>query len=142
MIENLPFEFWLCDADGRCLLQSAKSRRHWGDQIGRLPSKSDVPADVRARWTSNQDRLLAGETVRTESSYRIGGRSVDVEEILTPLRDRAGQVSGHVGIHVGISARKQAEARRRESEARLRGGDREPAVRLLDLRRGKAAMSA
>ena len=54
VIENLPFEFWLCDADGRCLLQSGKSIAHWGDQIGKLPHESDVPADVRARWLSHQ----------------------------------------------------------------------------------------
>ena len=119
VIDNLPFEFWLCDADGRCLLQSGRSRAHWGDQIGRLPSESNVPAEVRTRWTGNQDRLLAGETVRTESSYTIDGISVDVEEILTPLRDRAGQISGHVGIHVDITKRKRAEALRKESEARL-----------------------
>ena len=119
VIENLPFEFWLCDADGRCLLQSGKSIAHWGNQIGKLPHESDVPADVRARWLSHQSRLLDGETVRTESSYTIGGRNIDVEEILAPLRDRAGQIAGHVGIHVDITARKRAEALRRESEARL-----------------------
>ena len=89
VIENLPFEFWLCDADGRCLLQSAKSRRHWGDQSAGC--RGIRGSGRRARpLDSNQDRLLAGETVRAKQ-LPIGGRSVDVEEILTPLRDRAGR---------------------------------------------------
>jgi diguanylate cyclase (GGDEF)-like protein/PAS domain S-box-containing protein len=119
VIQNLPFEFWLCDADGRCLLQSGRSVAHWGDLAGRLPGEADVPADVRARWTSNQALLQGGEAVRTESSYRIGGRDVEVEEILTPLRDAAGRFNGHVGIHVDITGRRRAEALRKESEARL-----------------------
>lgn len=119
VIENLPFEFWLCDALGRCVMQSATNEARRGNWIGKPPADADFPEDLLGQWLGWQARVLGGETVRVESSDRRDDRTIELEKILTPLRDGAGRIAGYVGICIDITARKQAETLRRESEARL-----------------------
>ena len=120
LVECLPFDFWLCDGDGRYLLQSAVGRRRWGDHVGLLPNQTAVPAEVRAYWAESNRRVLAGETIRGEKAYLAGADVVHVEELLAPARNAAGTIWGLIGLNIEIGERKRAEARLAEAEARLR----------------------
>ena len=100
----------LCDADGRCLLQSGKSIAHWGDQIGKLPHESRSGR----RACPLADHVAAdGETVRTESSYTSAGATSTSRRSLRAARPRRADL--RPVIHVDITARKRAEALRRRA---------------------------
>lgn len=109
-IESLPFDFWICDADGRYIMNNSTCRAHWGSHIGQLPQESDITAAVTAKWAETNQRVLSGETLRYETSYGVGDERRDVEAILAPVHSD-GQIIGLVGVNIDITERKQAEAR-------------------------------
>ncbi|MFO1075177.1 MAG: EAL domain-containing protein [Geminicoccaceae bacterium] len=120
IVESLPFNFWVCDASGRYRLQNAYGRRIWADHIGLRPADTEAPPDLKAHWTETNRRALAGEVIRTESSYEVGGETVHVEELLAPILNDDGSIWGLVGVNLDIGERKRAELRLAEAEARLR----------------------
>ena len=69
LIENLPFDFWACDATGRYRVINSVCRKHWGDLRGLLPEEVGVEPEVLAVWQSNNSRALAGEMVKGEATY-------------------------------------------------------------------------
>jgi PAS domain S-box-containing protein len=111
-IETLPFDFWICDQEGRYVLQNSASRRNWGDRVGLRPEDTDSPPEVVARWTARNRRALAGETLRGEASYVIHGQTRAVEYVLAPI-ESDGRVVGYVGVNIDITERKRAEERQR-----------------------------
>ena len=120
VVESLPFNFWLCNAEGRYILQSAVARQEWGTHLGLTPEETEAPAELRAHWAATNRRALAGETVRNELSYTLGGRDVHTEEILAPARHPDGSIWGLIGVNLDIGPRKRTEMLLNESEARLR----------------------
>jgi diguanylate cyclase (GGDEF)-like protein/PAS domain S-box-containing protein len=119
VIDSLPFDFWLCDAQGRYILQNAVGRALWGLHLGQTPGETGVAAEIANVWAENNRRALAGQMMRGDFTYRIGDRIVQVEEIVAPVRDEQGQIDGLVGVGIDNSERKAAERARRESEAKL-----------------------
>lgn len=110
VIECLPFDLWVCDRDGRYVLQNSASRRNWGDRVGLKPEDTDSAPEVVARWVERNGRALAGETVRGESRYLIGGEWRYVEDVLAPI-ESGGEVVGYVGVNIDVTERKRAEER-------------------------------
>ena len=117
-IESLPFDFWLTDTDGRCVLQNTLDREAWGDAIGRkLVDTTDDPR-LRERWAASNRRALAGQIVRSEEHYELRGRLCDVEEIVAPVRlDNA--IIGLVGVNIDLTDRKRTEAALEIAQRRL-----------------------
>lgn len=120
VVDSLPFNLWVCDADGRYLLQNRIGREQWGDNVGMRPQDLPVPAALRDAWCASNARALAGETVRAEITQERQGQLIHIEEVLAPIRADDGTVAGFVGVNLDISDRKRAERQRLESEARLR----------------------
>ncbi|MDD5370196.1 MAG: GAF domain-containing protein [Anaerolineaceae bacterium] len=113
-IENLPFDFWMMDRQGRYVMQNAASLAHWGNLIGRLNTELDLPAGLREVWDSQNRRALNGESGNIELSYtRPDGELVSEYSVVSPVMDR-GAVLGILGINLDISDLKQ-----REGELRL-----------------------
>ena len=117
-IESLPFDFWLTDTEGRCVLQNTLDREAWGDAIGcKLEHTTDDPR-LRERWAASNQRALAGEIVRSEEHYELRGRLCDVEEIVAPVRlDNA--IIGLVGVNIDLTERKRTEAALEIAQRRL-----------------------
>ena len=119
IVEALPFDLWVCDRDGRYLLQNPSCRRAWGDRVGMLPEDTDTSPGLLSGWLEQNRRVLAGETVQVEESFEVGGELRHGQKVLAPIEIEGG-VHGYVGVHVDVTDRWRTEAALRESEERLR----------------------
>lgn len=118
LIDNLPFDIWAMDTNGRYTMTNATARKHWGDIVGHHPSELGLPKYVEDAWVDNNNRVLSGEVVQGEIEYQQEDGRKTYYSILAPIKDQD-RISGLVGINIDITERKQAEESTRESERRL-----------------------
>jgi PAS domain S-box-containing protein len=109
LVDNLPFDCWACDPDGRYVLQNAACLRHWGDCRGRRPEDFETPSDTLALVKANHHRALAGEVVQGEALFTWSGETRSYFYVVAPIRDGS-TIRGILGAHIDITERKQAEA--------------------------------
>ncbi|HEY6032959.1 MAG TPA: ATP-binding protein, partial [Kofleriaceae bacterium] len=117
-IESLPFDFWARDREGYCVSQNRATREHWGDLLARRPEDMDLPADVIENWLANNRRALAGEIVRGEVDYTLGGELRHIQNVLAPIR-QGDAIVGTLGVNIDLTDLRRAEADRRRLEHRL-----------------------
>jgi signal transduction histidine kinase len=104
--EALPFDFWICDSDGRCVLQNPASLRRMGSRVGEtLDSPGWEPAFARA---------LAGQTVREELTVPTAGGETFYVRAVTPVHTEDG-IQGALGVDIEVTDLKRAEGRLRLS---------------------------
>lgn len=116
-LDNAPFEFWVRNREGVCILQNQAVVEHWGDLQGKKPEQADVSSHNLDIWLSNNRRAIAGEIVVGEVEYDVDGKSSWMQNTVAPYRV-GGEIEGIIGFNLDITARKLAEQALRESEAR------------------------
>ena len=126
LIESLPFDLWLLGRDGRYSLTNSTARQRWGDAIGKRPADMQIAPEVLKTWEANNARAMAGEVVRGEVAYPVGGEERHYFNILAPIRDSE-QIWGIVGLNLDITEEKRLALelerhRRLESVGALAGG--------------------
>ncbi|MBD2100589.1 PAS domain S-box protein [Leptolyngbya sp. FACHB-261] len=107
LVENLPFDCWVCDVKGRYLLQNASDLEHWGDLTGGS-EKEGKPSETPVQWQNNHRRAMAGEVVWDEAVYPVRGELRTFFSILAPVR-QGDEIRGILGVSIDITERKQAE---------------------------------
>ncbi|MDY7108610.1 MAG: PAS domain S-box protein [Planctomycetota bacterium] len=108
-VDNLPFDFFALDPEGRYMLQNAHCRRRWGELIGRRPDDLAIDEDTRVLWLANNRRALAGETIDEEVEFISRGGTGHYRNIITPIHDE-GFIRGILGVNIDITEQKHAEA--------------------------------
>jgi PAS domain S-box-containing protein len=105
----LPFDFWICDASGRCVLQNPASARRVGNLLGMFADQALQPEVSRSHFASVTPRVLRGELVREEIEYDVGGDRKTFSRVVAPLND-SGRTSGVLCLDIDITEMKQAQA--------------------------------
>lgn len=118
-IDNLPFELWARDREGKCIIQNPYSVLQWGDQIGKGLEEMPVGAQVLELWQSHHRRVLADEVVKEEFEVAEGERAGCYYSVVAPIRID-GVPQGTLGVNIDITDRKRAEQAIRESQEHLR----------------------
>lgn len=106
--ENIPFEFWATDSEGRYILLSREAIRQFGDLTGKKLEDLILDPEKKQLWKKNQDRVLKGETIDHVIETEREGKRSFYHEIIVPIRAED-QNLGFLGISIDISAQKTAE---------------------------------
>jgi two-component system CheB/CheR fusion protein len=114
--EDAPFEFWIRDLAGLCVVANAGTRR-LGAILGNKPEDAPMPPDVIAAWLANNRRAYAGEVVQNEFAYGDGERKRWQHCYIVPLRIR-GAIRGILGFNIDLTEHKLTEQALREVDRR------------------------
>lgn len=123
--ENLPVMIAQVDRDGHFLYLNERAARYYGSTSATLTGKHVADAHAQrpeefALVRPYLERALAGERVSYEGEMRIRGVNAHYHANYLPNFDAAGRPDGFYALGMDITARKNSELRRAESEARLR----------------------
>lgn len=116
--EALPFDFWICDAGGRYVLQNPASIRRIGNVVGLRGDGLSIPPGERLDWEQSFDLAMRGAPVRQELTVERGGMPCHLVRVVTPLRNWAqgeGHVDGVLGVDLDVTQAKEAERKLRAS---------------------------
>ncbi len=116
-IENLPFDFFAIDENGRYFLQNSVCVARWGNLIGLRPREAPLDDGVINTWRVNNRRAFAGEIVRDEVEYSHGGENRCYYNIISPIHDGQ-RIIGVLGINLDITDQKKMERELQESRQR------------------------
>jgi len=118
-IENLPFDFFALDENGRYFLQNSVCIERWGNLIGMRPQDIQLDKAIFNTWIDNNRRALSGEIVRDEVEYTQDGQKRNFYNIISPIKDGL-RIIGILGIDLDITDQKKMELALRESQQRYR----------------------
>jgi PAS domain S-box-containing protein len=108
-INNLPYDFWMLDTEGRYILQNAKCIQNWGDVIGKRTEEVSTDPHNLAIWQNNNRRAFSGETVEAEVQLCINGELRHFFNVISPIHDGPNLI-GVLGLNVDITQIKEVEA--------------------------------
>jgi PAS domain S-box-containing protein len=119
-VESLPFDFWMLDAAGRCVMQNRASKLVHGDRVGEYTRDMPVPDEVKRRWEENNARAFAGElVVDYHDEPATDGAVRSCQTLITPVRDGERGI-GILGVNIDVTELRRSEAAQRTLAERLR----------------------
>ncbi len=118
VLDNTPFELWVRDRDGRCIMQNAALEKRWGSLLGQRPEDAHVSRATLETWQATNRRALAGEVVDGEWEYTLAGEKRSYHTILAPVRVGE-EIRGILGFNMDITERKRTREALRESNEAL-----------------------
>jgi PAS domain S-box-containing protein len=150
IIESLPFDVWVCDHEGRYIIQNPISVQTWGDRRGDKLGDLDLDEAVRDEWLEIGMRAFHGEIVRMEVTFEHRGEVKHFDQIVAPVM-MDNEPFGVLGFHLDISPLKEAErtlelqrqqTQKMESIVRLAGNIARDFERNLEVIHGWASTAA
>ncbi len=108
LIENLPFEFWAKDVNGKYILQNLATRRLVGNNVGLTLDEIEVSEALREKWRAEDARVYQGETVHSEHSLVVEGQKRIYHQTVAPVYVDE-QIVAVLGIMMDITEQRQME---------------------------------
>jgi PAS domain S-box-containing protein len=115
IIENAPFEVWARDENQAGILENQNAFKHFGSILGKKPEDFDSSEETLTLWKSNNQRVLAGETIDDECIYEVNGERRIFQQIIAPIYNQQ-KIEGIVGFNIDITEKKDAENTLRHRE--------------------------
>ena len=120
VIENLPFEAWVCDIDRRYIIQNALDMAYWGNNTGKTVDElTDWPEETLAQWKAGDQRAFNGEQIRDEGERIVKHEKRYYSSFVGPIRV-GDAILGIVGATIDTTERVRAEIALRSSEEHYR----------------------
>lgn len=110
LVEQLPFDVWIRDADDRVVFVNEAVRQRWPGVMGRTVETSEIQSSVAETWRTTNARALAGEVVKDEVVYVHDGVPCAFLGLVAPVHGEGGHVWGTVGINLDVTGERRAQA--------------------------------
>jgi PAS domain S-box-containing protein len=118
IVNNIPFDLWVCNAEGRYIIQNAISYKLAGDLSGKTVADLNYPPDILARYKERHKSALRGEESRKEEVVTIDGEERFLLSVQAPVRDN-NKILGFVGMNIDMTDYKRVEEELRVSQERF-----------------------
>ncbi len=128
--ENLPVQFWACDATGKCILQNSLSVKHFGAYLGHKLEDMGLPPALLAKFQDNNRRAMAGEVVKHEMSLETKEGNRQYMSIVAPIRV-GDQIIGILGTNIDITERVNDQQTREKMTQQMRQSQKLEAIGTL-----------
>jgi two-component system, sensor histidine kinase PdtaS len=110
LIENVPLCVWMCDREGRLIMQNAADIAAVGDHVGSVYEEWEEGPEIRRLFGNINRKALRGEVVDETLSFEVAGEKRYYHDIISPAISD-GEVIGSVGIGIDLTGQKAAESR-------------------------------
>lgn len=120
IINQFPYDLWVCDAQGRYLLFNRASEKSYPSSPGKTALEVEgVPLELRLRWQDEHERVLRGETIRNGPFEEVvnGERRSFIVTIAPIVVDE--KIIGLTGLSVDVTELRRAEEAARQLNAEL-----------------------
>lgn len=117
-IESWPYEFWVSNKEGVCILQNKVSQQLWGNRIGKKLTDINVPDEAKQKTSEDESRALQGIPSCTELEFETPGGPRYVLVYTNPIFIK-NEITGFLGIIADITHQKKVEIALKESKKRL-----------------------
>lgn len=121
--DNLPFDIWVCDRDGRLVYQNPSFVGNAGHFIGRHLAEIPMPEPRRNEWVEQCRRALDGEHITLDCDVVSRGQVQSLRRMISPVRLH-GDVRGIAGMDIDMTpVRRIDRILRRLTEATAATGE-------------------
>jgi len=120
IINQFPYDLWVCDAEGRYIINNRVSETTFPNSIGKTPAEMEnVPVEIRQRWEQENNRALRGEIVHGGPyEEMINGEQKSFITTLAPIIVDD-QIIGLTGLSIDVTDLRRAEEEVRQLNEEL-----------------------
>jgi PAS domain S-box-containing protein len=119
LLDNLPFQIFVKDNQGRYILQNQLDRERRGNLLGHELENADLSPERIAEALKADAKVLQGGTYESEFETEEQGRMIRLRSIKKPILNDEGQIKGILGILIDITDVHRLEQERMEFKERL-----------------------
>lgn len=112
VIDQIPYDLWVCDSEGRYIMQNQAGERNFQSIVGKTPSElaaKNYPCELIQRWEDEHRRALNGEIVHSGPRDEIiAGERRSFFITISPITTD-GRIIGLTGLSVDVTEIRNAE---------------------------------